>query len=88
VGTRIPADRYPSDAQVVRRYSGQAMNDLGRDARESKNVPAQKRRKDAGTECQKALDEALDVGLEDTFPGSDPVAVTQPVGHGCPKDEG
>jgi hypothetical protein len=25
-----------------------------------------------------ALDESLDRGLEDTFPGSDPVAVTQP----------
>jgi hypothetical protein len=25
-----------------------------------------------------ALDENLDRGLEDTFPGSDPVAVTQP----------
>jgi hypothetical protein len=64
------------------------MNDLGRDTRESKKVPARKHRRDAGTECQKALDEALDVGLEDTFPGSDPVAVTQPVGHGCAKKEG
>jgi hypothetical protein len=27
---------------------------------------------------RKALDDALDRGLEDTFPGSDPVAVTQP----------
>lgn len=26
----------------------------------------------------KTLDEALDLGLEGTFPGSDPVAVTQP----------
>jgi hypothetical protein len=27
---------------------------------------------------QHKLEEALDRGLEDTFPGSDPVAVTQP----------
>jgi hypothetical protein len=27
---------------------------------------------------KKTLEEALDSGLEDTFPGSDPVAVTQP----------
>jgi hypothetical protein len=27
---------------------------------------------------KEALDDALDRGLEDTFPGSDPVAVTQP----------
>jgi hypothetical protein len=64
------------------------MNDLGRDTRESKKVLAQKHPKDARTECQKALDEALDLGLEDTFPGSDPVSVTQPVGHGCAKEDG
>ena len=29
-------------------------------------------------ERRKSLDEALDAGLEDSFPGSDPVAVTQP----------
>ena len=27
---------------------------------------------------KRSFDEALDRGLEDTFPGSDPVAVTQP----------
>jgi hypothetical protein len=35
-------------------------------------------RKQAEAAHRKALDEALDSGLEDTFPGSDPVAVTQP----------
>jgi hypothetical protein len=29
-------------------------------------------------ELKKILDEALDRGLKDSFPGSDPVAVTQP----------
>jgi hypothetical protein len=28
--------------------------------------------------AKKALEEQLDTGLEDTFPASDPVAVTQP----------
>jgi hypothetical protein len=28
--------------------------------------------------CKQKLDESLDRGLEDTFPGSDPVAITQP----------
>jgi hypothetical protein len=37
-------------------------------------------------ERKKALDEALDRGLEDTFPGSDPVAVTQPAPSACDKD--
>lgn len=27
---------------------------------------------------KRKLDEALDTGLEETFPGSDPVAITQP----------
>jgi hypothetical protein len=36
------------------------------------------KRKNAENERRKALDEALDCGLEDTFPGSDPVAATQP----------
>jgi hypothetical protein len=34
---------------------------------------------------RKLLDEALDLGLEDTFPGSDPVAVTQPSPSRCDK---
>jgi hypothetical protein len=53
------------------------------DRRESRKNPAQKHRKDAEAGCRKALDEALDLGLEETFPGSDPVSVTQPVGSGC-----
>ena len=64
------------------------MNDLGRDTRVSKKDPAPKHRRDAGAECKKALDEALDLGLEETFPGSDPVAVTQPMGSACDKGEG
>jgi len=54
------------------------MTDLRRDKRNSKEDLAQKDRKNAAAECKKALDEALDLGLEETFPGSDPVAVTQP----------
>jgi hypothetical protein len=61
------------------------MNDLGRDRRESKKASAQKHRKDVGSECKKALEAALDLGLQDTFPGSDPVSVIQPVGSGCDK---
>jgi hypothetical protein len=64
------------------------MNDLGRDTRGSKKDPAQNHRKDAWTECKKALDDALELGLEETFPGSDAVAVTQPVGSGCDKNRG
>jgi hypothetical protein len=32
-------------------------------------------------EDKKALDDKLERGLEETFPGSDPVAVTQPPAH-------
>jgi hypothetical protein len=35
-------------------------------------------RKQRQAERQKSLDEALECGLQDSFPGSDPVAVTQP----------
>jgi hypothetical protein len=35
-------------------------------------------RKQRQAKRKKAMDDALDCGLEDSFPGSDPVAVTQP----------
>jgi len=35
-------------------------------------------RKERERKRQEALDDALDRGLEDSFPGSDPIAVTQP----------
>ena len=34
--------------------------------------------KEADSEEKRRLDEALEEGLEETFPGSDPVNVTQP----------
>jgi hypothetical protein len=34
--------------------------------------------KDAEKTDKRRLDEALEEGLEETFPGSDPVSVTQP----------
>ena len=37
-----------------------------------------RRRREQDASHKKKLDEALDVGLEDSFPGSDPVSVTQP----------
>jgi len=38
----------------------------------------QRKRQERDAELRRALDETLERGLEDTFPGSDPVAVTQP----------
>jgi len=61
------------------------MDELRRDTRHSKEDPARARRKNIEAECKRSLDEALDLGLEETFPGSDPVAVTQPVRGGCSK---
>jgi hypothetical protein len=37
-----------------------------------------RRRREQDASHKKKLDEALELGLEDTFPGSDPVSVTQP----------
>ena len=36
------------------------------------------KRRERAAKRKQTLDEQLDQGLEDTFPGSDPVAVTQP----------
>ena len=36
------------------------------------------RRREQALDRKKKLDEALDLGLEETFPASDPVSVTQP----------
>jgi hypothetical protein len=43
--------------------------DLGDDTKHRRELEANRKKK---------LDEALDLGLEETFPGSDPVSVTQP----------
>jgi hypothetical protein len=37
-----------------------------------------KRRREQDASHKKKLEDALDRGLEDSFPGSDPVSVTQP----------
>ena len=36
------------------------------------------KRQERGTEPTDSRDDALELGLEESFPGSDPVAVTQP----------
>jgi len=38
----------------------------------------ERRRRERAAKHKEALDETLERGLEDTFPGSDPVAITQP----------
>jgi hypothetical protein len=38
----------------------------------------ERRRRERAQRRKEALDERLDLGLEDSFPASDPVAVTQP----------
>jgi hypothetical protein len=44
------------------------------------------RRRTAGrAEDPRTLEEQLQEGLEDTFPGSDPVSVTTSLISGCPK---
>jgi hypothetical protein len=43
---------------------------------DAKHQNAKKHERDA--KRKKRLDDALEQGLEDTFPGSDPVSVTQP----------
>jgi len=64
------------------------MGELRSDSRHSKEGAARGRQRTVEAECKKYLEEALDLGLEETFPGSDPVAVTQPVRGSCGKDGG
>jgi hypothetical protein len=58
-------DRYRS----LRSDHDDLDGDLGDDTKHRRELDADRKKK---------LDEALDVGLEETFPGSDPVSVTQP----------
>ena len=60
------------DESSMNRSGRHDHGDSGRAAQETdKNRERNERRK-------QALDETLDRGLEDSFPGSDPVAVIQP----------
>jgi hypothetical protein len=45
------------------------------------------KRRERNEKHKQALDDSLDRGLEDTFPGSDPVAVTQPPPSAYDRDE-
>jgi hypothetical protein len=67
---------------MARLHSGQTRETNPRD----REVLA-RRNQEAEAERRKTLDEALDEGLEDTFPGSDPVSVTQPAPSSCDKNE-
>jgi hypothetical protein len=58
-------DRYRS----LRSDQDDFSDDLGDDT---------KRRRELDADRKKKLDDALDLGLEETFPASDPVSVTQP----------
>ncbi len=48
--------------------------------------PAERGKRD-NAERRRTLDEVLDGGLEDTFPASDPVSITQPSPSTCDKKE-
>jgi hypothetical protein len=50
--------------------------DRGNVVRDDRDPAA--RRRERQDRRKEELDHALDLGLEDTFPGSDPVAITQP----------
>ena len=54
---------------------------MATDRNENKEAPA------TGKQKKRHLDEALDKALEDSFPGSDPVSVTQPAPSTEDKEE-
>jgi hypothetical protein len=51
------------------------------------NGPHGERKHRRQAERRKSLEDALERGLEDTFPASDPVAVTQPPPSACDKNK-
>jgi hypothetical protein len=59
----------------VKRKS-KAHPDMSDDAQDGRT-----KRDERDEERKKALDDKLERGLEETFPGSDPVAITQPPPH-------
>ncbi len=63
---------------MMDRWHGSAARASGGDHRELDDDWEERERQRTEAERRKTLDAALDAGLEDTFPGSDPVAVTQP----------
>ncbi len=75
---------------MIDRWHSSAAGSSGRnswhDNRDSDDEADEGARKHREAERKKRLDQALDCGLEDTFPGSDPVAVTQPPASARDKD--
>ena len=60
--------------QSMDRYRSFRMDDMDDEALDDERKP----RRDVDLERKTRLDRALDLGLEETFPASDPVSVTQP----------
>ena len=57
---------------------------MGRSHKDDRNEAAERSRRD-NAERRRTLDKVLDDGLEDTFPASDPVSITQPAPNACDK---
>ena len=83
--SRWPAFTYGGTAGA-RLHEGKTMDEWNRnrpvqaehvDFRQDA-VERERKRRERDERRKKSLDDRLDLGLEDTFPGSDPVAVTQP----------
>jgi hypothetical protein len=69
--------------QLGKRGKAVDMNDWERNRRGANDPDGKKSHK----EERDRLDDALEQGLEDTFPGSDPVSVTQPPASVYDKNE-
>jgi hypothetical protein len=83
-GIKSMIDRGHNSAAQSPGRNNNGERDRGRHERGHKNLPRNLSRN--VEDRRKTFDQALDYGLEDTFPGSDPVAVTQPAPSACDKD--
>lgn len=57
------------------------MVERDRDLHAAKKAKAQKAKSEKAEAVRQEREEALEEGLKETFPGSDPVSVTQPSPH-------
>jgi hypothetical protein len=73
------------DEGMTKRRQSSAARSSGRQHGDRDKANARER-KHAEAERKKTFDRALDLGLEESFPGSDPVSVAQPPPNADDKD--
>jgi hypothetical protein len=83
-GFSVNKAQDPTMIDASHRRAHQPSRGEHRQAETGRRGEARRRRE---AERERSFEDALDRGLQDTFPGSDPVSVTQPSPSKCDKNE-